>query len=719
LCVLAPIGAVETRIWEQADQADFEKGQLTKLSLSSEGHLTPAPLLKDVHDPAVTFLWAIARNSKGTIYAGGGTVGGSKCRLIEVEQPSGKARAVAELDGMAIQAIVIDKQDHIYAATSPDGKVYRVDPTGAGKADVFYDPKTKYIWALAVGKNGELFVATGDEGEIHRVMPNGTGSVFYKTEEAHVRSMTVDAAGNLIVGTDPSGLILRVSTDGAQGQGFVLYEAPKREITAIAVGADGMIYASGTGNKQPAAAPAAPGVPAGRAGAAAAAQPAQPAGRGGAPPATAPGNPPAAVAGGSELYRIQPDGYARKIWAHAQDVIYAMTFDTQRHLIAGTGNRGFIYRIDDDHTYTRLLDVSPSQVTGFAAAPDGKLYFSTGNIGGIFSLGPEREASGTFESDVLDAAAFSYWGRVTSLIANGAANSVGIETRSGNTSRPQKDWSPWAKLDASGRVASPAARFLQYRATINGNSELYDVSAAYEMKNVAPVIDAIETTPANYRTPGAAAGPPPANPLSLTLPAIGRRPAAAAASDGGNTPTVTWAKGQIGVRWAAGDENGDTLVFRVEIRGENETSWKLLKEVIRERYHSWDSTAFADGKYFVRITASDSPSNPPDQALSTSREGDRFLIDNSAPEITALTGTVSGAKIDVRFHAKDAWNTLDKAEYSVNGGEWKVVEPTTRLTDSEEHDYRFQVDRAQGEQTIAVRVTDAYANEATAKTIVR
>ncbi len=55
----------------------------------------------------------------------------------------------------------------------------------------------------------------------------------------------------------------------------------------------------------------------------------------------------------------------------------------------------------------------------------------------------------------------------------------------------------------------------------------------------------------------------------------------------------------------------------------------------------------------------------------------------------------------------------------MNGGDWKVVEPTTRLADSEEHDYRFQMDRGQGEITVAVRVKDAYDNEAAAKTVVR
>jgi hypothetical protein len=713
LCILAPLLAVETRTWEQSEQTDFERGTLTRLSLSSDGRLMPAPVVKELFDASVTFLWTLARDSQGNIYAGGGGVGGSKARLVKIDA-AGAGKTLAELDGLAVQAVAVDRQDRVYAATSPDGKVYRVD-AASGKADVFYDPKTKYIWALAFAKNGDLFVATGDQGEIHRVTPAGTGSVFYKTEEAHARSLAMDANDNLIAGTEPSGLILRISQ---AGQGFVLYEAPKREVTAVAVAANGAIYASATGNKQAATAPgAAPA--AGRGGGGGNANPAPavvvaPAGRGGAPPATA--NPAAGVPGGSEVYRIQPDGYARRVWNHAQDVVYAMAFDAQGRVVIGTGNRGMVYRIDGDRSYTRLVNLAPAQVTALSTAPGGKVYAATGNIGEVFSIGPESEASGTFDSDVLDAGGFSDWGRLTPLTKG--QGSVTFETRSGNVSRAQKDWSPWARL-SGGRIASPAARFLQYRVTIAGPAELYDVSTAYEMKNVAPVVEEIEITPANYKFP-APAGPA-AAPSTLNLPAVGKKPAppASPSGDGGSTPAMTFAKGQIGARWLATDENGDTLAFKVEIRGEGETGWKLLKDGIRERYYSWDSTAFPDGRYYLRVTASDSPSNPPEQALTGSRESDRFLIDNSPPEISGLAGTVTGGTIDVRFHAKDAWTILEKAEYSVNGGDWKVVEPTTRIADSEEHDYRFQVDRGQGEVTIAVRVKNAYANEAAAKTVVR
>ena len=711
LCAAGAAHAVETRTWQQADIADFEKGSLTRLSLSSDGWLSLAPTLKEIFDPSVTFLWAVARDSKGNLYAGGGALGGSKAKLFVVDA-SGKAKALAELDGMAIQAIAIDRQDRVYAATAPDGKVYRVD--AAGKAEAFYDPKAKYIWALAFSKNGDLFVATGDQGEIHRVTSSGSGSVFFRTEEAHARSLAIDPNDNLIVGTDPSGLILRVTQ---AGEGFVLYQAPKREITAVAVSPDGTIYAAGVGNKQPSTAPPSPAAPP---------PPTAPSGGatltvgGGrqtaaAPPTLAGAAP--AISGGSEIYRIQGDGYPRKVWSHAQDLVYALALDSRGRAVAGAGNHGAIYRLDSDHSYTRLLNVAPTQVTGFCSSPDGRLFAVTGNIGKILVIGPDLELSGTFESDVLDAGAFSYWGRVTT--ESKGSGSIAFDTRSGNLSRPQKNWSAWAKLDA-GRVVSPAARFLQYRATLAGASELTEVDIAYQMKNVAPVIEELETTPANYKFPAPPAAAAAANP-TLTLPALGRnRPSPPSSpADSGTSPTLTWSKGQIGARWLANDDNGDTLVFKAEIRGVNETGWKLLREKIHERYITWDSTAFPDGKYVLRITASDAPSNPPDQALSCSRESEPFLIDNTPPEITDLHATPSGAKIDLRFHAKDGLSVLGKAEYSVNGSEWKVVEPTTRLTDSKEHDYRVSLDRGQGETTIAVRVSDEYENQTVAKIVVK
>jgi hypothetical protein len=406
-------------------------------------------------------------------------------------------------------------------------------------------------------------------------------------------------------------------------------------------------------------------------------------------------------------------------------VVYALALDDKGRLIAGSGNHGAIYRIENERCYTRLLNVAPTQVTGFVSAPGGKLYAVTGNIGKVFAVGPDLEQQGTLESDLFDAGAFTYWGRLT--FDPDSNSGIKFETRSGNLNHAQKNWSPWATL-RDGRVTSPAARFLQYRLTLTGSRDISEVDIAYQAKNIAPAIEEVEATPANYRFP-APASPASASsnltgsPATLTLPPLGgqsSRSSSGSSGESGSSPTLNWAKGQIGARWRAMDENGDTLTFKAEIRGVNETTWKLLRDKIRERYVSWDSTAYPDGKYVVRITASDSPSNPPDQALMAQRESDPFLIDNTPPEVLDLRASPAGAgKLELRFRAKDALSTLARAEYSVNGAEWTVVEPTTRLTDSLEHEYRVTIDRPQGEVTIAVRVADDHDNEAVAKTTVK
>jgi len=172
-----------------------------------------------------------------------------------------------------VQALVADKNGVLYAGTSPDGKVYRIEPGAAAakpkpaekageaqapasseialdpaySSSVYFEPKTKYIWDVALASDGTLYIATGDRGEIFRVPPKGEGALFFKSDEAHIRVLALDGKGNLVAGSDGSGLIYRISPSG---EAFVLYSAPKKEITALALDKDGNIYAAGTGEKR-------------------------------------------------------------------------------------------------------------------------------------------------------------------------------------------------------------------------------------------------------------------------------------------------------------------------------------------------------------------------------------------------------------------------------------------------------------------------------------
>ncbi len=703
--------AVETRFWQVTDQADFEKGTLTNLSLRSDGRLYLAPEFRDVFDPSTPYLWSLASDGKGHLYAGGGGSGSGTCKLFEIDS-SGKGRTLAELDGLEIHAIAVGKDGQIYAATDPDGKVYKVSPQG--KAQLFYDPHAKYIWALAFNHAGDLFVATGDQGEIFRVGRDGKGSVFFKTGETHARSLTLDAQENLIVGTEPGGLILRVS---ASGIGFVLYQTPKREITAVAVAKTGEIYAAGVGTRSavssqtstpPTPPPATPPPPA----------TAAPVRASSPPPSLAP--PPAPISGGSEVYRIESDGSPHRVFSNSQDIVYAIGFDLQNRPLVATGNRGKIYRLDSNHLHTELIDASPTQITTLLSTADGHLYAATGNIGRVYEIANGSSKTGSFESEALDAGSFAYWGR---LVLRGSAQQVKITTRSGNLSRPQENWSAWEPLRGDGRIASPSARFLQYKADLSGSAEIASVEIAYLPKNIAPVVEDVEITPPNYKfpSPSPTVTSPSSLPQSFTLPPMGQRKRPSSSSaDASTSSSLTYAKGMLGARWTASDENGDGLLYTVEIRGVGETSWKLLKDKVREKYLTWDSTAFPDGEYVLRVTASDSPGNIPAQALSASLVCDPFLIDNTPPRITNLAAIPNGGRVELRWKATDGRSNIDRAEYSINGGDWILVEPRTKLSDAPEAEYAITLDRqGSGEQTVAVRVTDSYDNQSVEKLVVK
>ncbi|HEV2715549.1 MAG TPA: hypothetical protein VGU64_09825, partial [Terriglobales bacterium] len=180
----------------------------------------------------------------------------------------------------------------------------------------------------------------------------------------------------------------------------------------------------------------------------------------------------------------------------------------------------------------------------------------------------------------------------------------------------------------------------------------------------------------------------------------------------------------IGVKWSAHDENDDQLVYSVYYRGDGETRWLLLKDNLFDKAYSFDASLLPDGGYTVKVVASDAPSHSPGEALTATRESRRFEVDTTPPRVENLTASLEGSQIHVRFRAEDGFSIVKRAEYSVDAGEWKYVEPTGQLSDAKVEDYDFRANVEPGkdgtaEHVVVVRIYDKYENMGAAKTLLK
>jgi len=186
-------------------------------------------------------------------------------------------------------------------------------------------------------------------------------------------------------------------------------------------------------------------------------------------------------------------------------------------------------------------------------------------------------------------------------------------------------------------------------------------------------------------------------------------------------------KGYQSVLWSAHDDNEDDLKYAVYFRGENQKDWLLLKDNLDQRFYSWDTTSMPDGAYYLKIVASDAPSNPPDVALQAERESERFEVDNTPPAIGKISASPTGmnadrskgVSYDFQFTASHATNSIDRAQYSVDGGDWILVSPTNGISDYKTETYSFTVrGLSPGEHTVAVRAYDRFDNVGAGKTTI-
>lgn len=704
-------------IWETSGRADLLKGDARGVSISDTGMLMLAPRLTEVFNTEQAFVWSSAVDAQGNAYLGTGHDG----KIFRVF-PDGHGSLLYDAAELDVTAIVAARDGAIYAGTSPDGKVYRITPDG--HAEVYFDPADKYIWSLALLADGSLAVGTGDNGKLYRVRAAGAkpeSSLLIATNQTHVMSLAVTAQGDLIAGTDPGGLVLRISPEG---KAFALFDANLREIHALAPAADGSIYAlalsdaASTGRQQ--SSPAPTPQPAETTGASSTSVTITAIDESGVP-VPQPGQPARSrtdiSSARSAVFRILPDGATDIVWSSPSITAFAIAPALQSgSVLIGTGDKGRIYSVTNDGRDTLLLQSSEGQIASFLVRGN-QVYAASSNQGKLFRFGQELVAEGSYESPVRDAKLTASWGRIW---WRGSGN-VELQTRTGNGERPDSTWSEWStpyRGPEGSPISSPRARFIQWRATLrSGGAQTWmeDASLAYLPRNVAPEVLAISSLPIGVGLQQTAQLQVDPNVESSGLDpslfgAVAQVP-----------PRRIFQRGARSFQWQAEDRNGDTLEYAIYYRPLNETTFRLLRDKLRDSFYTIDGATLADGRYIIKIIASDAPDNPLGQALTGERLSEPVDIDNTPPVLRAVATPAAGPGGNrVVFEVDDATGKIRRGDFSLDGAPWTPLFPDDGIADSGHERYSVVLPvLAPGEHTVSLRAFDGSGNVGTLSVTLR
>jgi hypothetical protein len=676
--------------WTIAVAADFLKGMSDGVYVSLDGVLTAGPQLTSRLTSTPAQVWSLASAPDGTLWAGTGGDG----KLLRL-RPGQAEETAFDSDEPNVFAVAV-AGDRVYAATGPDGRVYVVE---GGRARPFFDPEEKYIWALAVDGAGRLWVGAGSPAVIYRVDQSGTGQVVYKPPAAHVVALARDAGGRMLAGTESPGRLYRFD---AADRPFVLLDSGLTELRAISPGPDGAVFAaavskgddsSGSAGDSSSVAIALASTP--------------PAGA-----STLTSSASTSSSRRSVVYRVDATGAWEPIW-ETSDVLYDLLAIGTGAVLAASGPEGRLYRIERDRKVLLLTGVDAKQITRFSSGSGDLPVFATANPGRVIAAGSRSQSPAAYISPVRDTKSVSAWG----IIRWEAIGPVTLYSRSGNTDVPDDSWSDWSgpySRKEGEPITSPAARFLQWKSVLTQAAappvpQLTSVTVAYLPRNGRPTVSSITVHPPGvvFQRPFAADDGAIAGMDDVTADA--RRPP-------GDTGPLTTSPGRRmyqkslqSIGWKAEDVDGDHLSYSLQYRREGDTAWHELRSGLGDTIFVWDTTSVADGRYVIKVVASDLPSNAADRALAGERESDPIDVDNTPPTIaTEIARAAGAARLVVRVH--DAHSPIQKVEYSLGGAAWQIIYPVDGLSDSPDERYEIPLANEADAGRMVIRATDALQN---------
>jgi hypothetical protein len=652
--------AVGTRTFELDTLEKLSGGDLSGVAVGSDGVVRAGWTLGEIPLPDATASWATLSLPDQSILIG--VTGGKVFRVA-----GGVSSLYADTGAQAVTALALGPGGTVYAGTIPDAKLFKLSQ---GKADLLAKlPDAHNVWALAVEKNKTgLFAATGPEGRIFHVGFDGTASVYFHSDEPSVVSLAVADNGDLFAGSSNKGLLYRIT--GA-GRGSVVYDFAgdtSSEVRALAV-SHGFLYAIINEYAE---------------------EPEPP--KRSSTVARSPGGPTTGTRpkpGKGSLYRFDAEARPEKLMHHDEFHYMSLAVDDAGVPYVGTGAEGRVYTVNDAHAVTLVADVDERQVGAIALSGGGKTP-----LRGLMAASDPSVAhpivgrggpDAVWTSKPLDTGLRAKFGRLT-WQAKGALE---LSSRTGDTASPDTTWSTWSGAIAAGAVIpSPAGRYIQVRArwSLDPNAELSDVIIPFVTENLRAVVTDVGVQPKATRDTKEGLQPSGSEPVKHET--------------------------TMKLSFHVDNPDGDELRYRVAYKRDGDPVWRPITrpdEVLTKGETDWETATLPEGKYRVRVTASDELSNPPETTLEHTLESPAILVDNTPPVFRGLT--LQGRRI--RGHVVDGIGPIVRVEIAVDGlPAWHPLAPADGIFDSADEAIDADVSALvpPGSHIVAVRAFDAAGN---------
>ncbi len=633
-----------------------------------------------------------------------------QAELSEIEQLVQEIVEAGEhLTNEHIFAMAIDASGALLAGIS--GKECKLCRFKGDKMEVIFEPDdAKYIFAIALDADGNIYLGTGPEGNIYRLDPRGKKArIVYDSQDKNILSVAIGQDGSIYAGSDGRGLVYRIEAD--TGKATVLYDSEQPEITALLSAGDSdtgaALYAAATSAKivqtqTQFAASTYGGHAKGRTEAKAEEDKSSTDNKGDLklevantkkPTSTKPSSGPPPISKGakpsqvSHIYEITKDGFVTDLFGQA--VVFFSLVEQDDKLLAGTGNSAKLFSIDPALEQQAVIyeDRQAAQITAIAAA-GADAYLGTANPAKLVKLSCGFAAEGTYISDLIDAGQPARWGKLQLEADIPDGCHVLVASRSGNVKDVNDPtFSPWSEpvvVSEPIQLRCPLGRFCQYKLVLQS----WDGSASPLIREIA-----VASTVPN-RAPKVA---------SLVVSRV------ATASK----------QGYFKISCVTKDVNGDKLIYKIDFRRLGRTSWIELKDELEAASLEWNARTVEDGRYEIRVTASDERSNTVITRLSGSRVSEPVVVDNSGPVVTDIETTSrleDGGRYKVfKIEVSDELSAIGRLDYTVDSNtDWISTVPNDLVYDTTDEDFTVRVDKEKklppGDHVLTIRVSDALGN---------